>query len=152
MIYQHIVPTTTPRTTVNKEYYVKVLKQLRQHVQRKRPAIAKNFILHQDNAPCHNAFFTRDFFEKWGIEVLEHPPYSPDLAPCDYYLFPTLKKALRGRQFTSDQEASTACKVFFESLPEEAFRVTICDKWVKRWSRCIRNQGRYFEKDKNVNE
>ena len=36
--------------------------------------------------------------DRRSIEVLGHPPYSPDLAPCDFFLFPTLKKILRGRQ------------------------------------------------------
>ncbi len=67
MIYQHFVPHTTLRTTINKEYYIKVLKKLREHIQRKRPEIAKNFILHQDNALPHTAGLTRTFLAKFNV-------------------------------------------------------------------------------------
>lgn len=151
MIYQHIVPTTIPRTTVNTEYYIKVLKKLREHVQRKRPEIANSFILHQDNAPPHTSILTRAFLDKWKIEVLEHPAYSPDLAPCDFWLFPMLKKHLRGHHFKSNAQATRFCEEVFKATPPGDYESTIKTKWVQRWKRCIANKGSYFEKDTNVN-
>ncbi|GFX98454.1 HTH_48 domain-containing protein [Trichonephila clavipes] len=50
----------------------------------------KSWIFHQDNAPAHSALSVKRFLAKHNIPVLEHPPYSPDLAPCDFYLFPKL--------------------------------------------------------------
>jgi hypothetical protein len=47
-----------------------------------------SWILHHDNAPAHNALSVKTFLAKHKIPVLEHPPYSPDLAPCDFFLFP----------------------------------------------------------------
>ncbi len=151
MIYQHIVPHTIPKTTVNSEYYIKVLKKLREHVQRKRPEISKSFILHQDNAPAHTSSLTRAFLDKWKIEVLGHPPYSPDLAPCDFWLFPMLKKHLRGFQFESNAQAARFCEEVFKATPPRDFESTIMTNWVARWKKCIANKGHYFEKDKNVN-
>ena len=54
---------------------------------------------HHDIAPSHRASTTQETIDRLSIEVLGHPPYSPDLAACDFFLFSTLKKILRGRQF-----------------------------------------------------
>jgi hypothetical protein len=63
--------------TVNKQYYLEVLTKLRERVLRKRPELWRNgWILHQDNALC-----MKQFLANHNITVLEHPPYSPDLAP-----------------------------------------------------------------------
>ena len=54
----------------------------------------KKVFFHQDNAPVHNSIVVRDYLTKMGIKTLPHPPYSPDLVPCDFCLF--LK--IRGRR------------------------------------------------------
>ena len=56
------------------------------------------FLLH-DNAPAHRSVSVKDFLSKKNVKALEHSPYSPDLAPADFYLFPRLKSALKGRRF-----------------------------------------------------
>ena len=80
--------------TVNQVYYLEVLKRLREKVRRKRPELfAKNsWILHHDNAPAHTALSVREFLATKQIAVLEHPAYSPDLAPSDFFLFPKIKE------------------------------------------------------------
>ena len=88
--------------TVNQQYYIEVLTKLREHVRRKRPELWRNgWILDQDNAPAHNALSVKQFLANKNITVLEHPPYSPDLAPCDFYLFPKIKSVLKGTHFVS---------------------------------------------------
>ena len=76
--------------TINKEYYLQVLRRLREAVRRKRPDMwaAKNFQLHHDNAP--RSFCTCDpcFSSQKQLSLVRHAPYSPDLAPCDFWLFP----------------------------------------------------------------
>ena len=59
---------------------------------RKRPALFKSaqWHFHQDNAPVHNSILVTDYLTKMGINTVPHPPYSPDLAPCNFCLFPTL--------------------------------------------------------------
>jgi len=64
--------------------------QLLPAVAEKRPELVENFILHQDNAPPHKARIVTEFLVEQGIETLRHPPYSPDLAPSDFWLFDTL--------------------------------------------------------------
>jgi len=56
---------------------------------------------HQDNAPAHNALSVKQFLANTKITVLEHPPYSPDLATCDFYRFPKTKSLLKGNHFVS---------------------------------------------------
>jgi len=76
--------------TVNKEFYKTVLQRLRDAVHRHRPEKWRsgNWILHHDNAPAHRAVTTNEFLAKHNILSFPHPPYSPDLAPCDFFLFP----------------------------------------------------------------
>ncbi|QQP54565.1 Uncharacterized protein FKW44_007435, partial [Caligus rogercresseyi] len=63
----------------------------------KRPEMAKrDWYFHFDNAPCHTANSTKEFLAKKGIKVIDHPPYSPDLAPADFFYFPVMKKMLEG--------------------------------------------------------
>jgi len=73
--------------TVNHAFYKDVLERLRKRVQRVRTDIAEDWVLHHDNAPAHTALSIREFLAKKNIPVLLHPPYSPDLTPCDFYLF-----------------------------------------------------------------
>jgi hypothetical protein len=82
--------------TVNAKFYVEVLKRQRERVRRARPELwAENaWILHQDNAPSHTALVTRKFFSKNKITTMDHPPYSPDLVPCDFYLFHKVKNIM----------------------------------------------------------
>ena len=96
---------------VNQQYYIEVLRKLRERVRRKRTELWRNvWILHQDYAPAHNALSAKEFLANKNITVLEHPPYSPDLAPCDFCLFPKIKTVLKGTHFmpVEDVKAKTA--------------------------------------------
>ena len=68
----------------------------------------ENVILHQDNVPSHTATSTKQAVDSLGFEPLPHAPYSPDLAPCDFHLFPKLKNELRGIHFETDTELLSA--------------------------------------------
>ena len=76
MIYMHWVPTGQ---TVNKEYYVEVLREFRKRFCRKRPAFFKSGQWHfqQYNAPLLNSILVTDYLSKMGIKTVPHPPYSP---------------------------------------------------------------------------
>jgi len=65
-------------------------------------------LLLQDHAPAHRTLATQKKLAYLGFQCLEHPPYSPDLAPSDYHLFPGLEKQLKGRHFSSDAEVIAA--------------------------------------------
>ena len=79
--------------TVNKEYDVEYLRELRKRYRRKRPALFKSAQWHfqQDNAPVHNSILVTHYLT---INTVPHRPYSPDLAPCDFWLFSKLRGCL----------------------------------------------------------
>ena len=64
-------------------------------------------ILH-DNASAHKTGAVTQFFSENRIATLPHPAYSPDLAPCDFWLFPKLKELLAGNKYTRAQDLSKA--------------------------------------------
>jgi hypothetical protein len=81
----------------NQQRYFEVLATSRESVQRKRPELSPDkWILHNGNTPAHDALRVREFLGKKSIKTIDHPPYSPDLAPCDFFLFPKLKKCPEG--------------------------------------------------------
>jgi transposase len=79
---------------------VEILKVLHEAVHRKRPELWPNdWILHHHNAPAHKALSVKQFLAQKSITEMERPQYSHDLAPKDFWLFPKIKSALKGRRF-----------------------------------------------------
>lgn len=146
IVYVHWVPEGQ---TVNQHFYIEVLKALRERVRKRRPDLwkTKSWILHQDNAPAHSALSVKAFLAKYGIAVLEHPPYSPDLAPCDFFLFPKVKSALKGTRFESVEEVKAKAAEVLNQLAEEDFQHCF-HQWKRRMERCRDRQGEYIEGDK----
>jgi len=85
---------------------------------------------------------------KLGFTVLEHPAYSPDLAPSDYHLFGPLKDALRGRRFASDEGVIEAAHEWLAAQLKTFFSEGI-QKLLERWNNCIAKHGQYTEKRYN---
>ena len=84
---------------------------------------------------------------KHATTVLPQPPYSPDLAPADFFLFPKLKSTPKGRHFESIEAMKTNLLAHLRSIPKTAFQE--CFRTLKkRWQRCIQSRGEYFESDK----
>jgi len=86
IVHKEFVP---PGQRVNAAFYVEVLKRLRENVRRKRPDQWRNntWLLHHDNAPAHAALLTRRILTDNNMTVVPHPPYSPDLAPSDFFFY-----------------------------------------------------------------
>jgi len=72
--------------------------------------------------------------------------YSPDLAPCDFYLFSKMKLQLKGRCFVSTEEIKAELQQVLNTLTSADFNECF-KKWQNRWDRCIQAQGDYFEGD-----
>ena len=87
--------------TINQHIYKHILRRLMRSVREKRRELweTRSWLLHHDNAPAHNAMGIREFLAKNNIAVPEQPPYSPDLAPCDFFLYPKLKEVIKGTRF-----------------------------------------------------
>ena len=80
-----------------------------------------------------------------NIEIMGHPPYSPDLAPSDFFLFPRIKDKLRGLRFESAEEAVDAFETEIKHLTPEDWKKCFGD-WFSRMQKCIDCGGKYFEK------
>ena len=75
--------------------------------------MAKKKVLFQhDNAPAHSVAIATAKLVELRYELLPHSPYSPDLTPCDFFLFPNMKKWLGGKRFTSNEEVIAATEVY----------------------------------------
>lgn len=133
-------------TTVNGAYYAALLHKLRQNIREKRRGkLTRGVRLLHDNAAVHTAGITQAAIRDCGFEQIDHPPYSPDMAPSDYYLFGNLKKDLRGRHFSDDEEVKAAVWAHFEDKPKEYFFRGI-ELLLKRCNKCIDVRGDYIEK------
>jgi transposase len=87
-----------------------------------------------------------EFLAQNNITMLPHPLYSPDLASCDFVLFPKLKTHLKGHYFgTAENVQATATRPL--NISSEDF-LHCYEEWQQRWNHCIRSQGAYFEGDK----
>ena len=78
-----------------------------------------SWILHHDNAPAHNALSVKRYLAKNNIPVMEHPPYFPDLAPCDFFLVPKIKSALKETRFESVDAVKAKATQFLNSLTQD---------------------------------
>jgi len=78
--------------------------------------------------------------------VCPHPPYSLDLAPCDFWLFPKVQMTMKGKDFESIQDIEAAMTVQLKTLTNEDFQ-NCFRKWQERWDKCVRSDGEYFEGD-----
>jgi len=97
--------------TINAEYYLSLLVQIKGILKEKRRGkVTMGVLFLHDNAPAHGALATQKKPANLGFQCLDYPPYSPDLAPLDYRLFPGLKKQLKGRHFSSDAEVIAAAE------------------------------------------
>ena len=141
MIYTNYV---TPGSTVNADYIVDVLGRFLKSFKLRQPEKATGcWILHWDNAPVHTAAKTKKFLVEKGIKTLVHAPYSPDLAPADFFLFPTVKLALSGISIDGTM-VKAAWERVIETTSKEDF-ARAYQKWHDRHMKCVRLQGDYVE-------
>ena len=133
--------------TVNKEYYVEVLREFRKRFRRKRPTLFKSaqWHFHQDNAPVHNSILVTDYLTKMGFKTVPQPPYSPDIAPCDFWLSSKLKEKLRGCHYETIEEMKEAVTKVTDMLTQEDFHGAF--QKLLEWYKCIAAGEDYFKGD-----
>ena len=144
-VHKEFVP---PGQTVNGKFYCEVLRRMRENVRHKWPEMCKNgdWLLHHDNAPTHTLLFVREFLTKNNMTTVPHSAYSPDLAPCAFYVFPKKKFQLKGRHFVSIEEIQAKSQQVLNTLTVADFNECF-QKWQNNWDRCIQAQGDYLEGD-----
>ena len=101
------------------------------------------FLLH-DNAPSHNATIFKQSLAQWKVTVLDHPPYSSDLTPTDYFLFPKVKSHLKGRLFDSFSDIQKAVTSTLNAIAKDDFYKGIQELY-DRANPCVQLEGMYIE-------
>ena len=128
-----------------KFYRESVLTQLVDFYQKRRPHTGVRGIkLLHDNAPAHKSATVQEYLKESGLDVLDHPPYSPDLSPCDFLLFPRLKETLAGHRFESLCGIGSAVYQCLQHIPKEDYRAAF-QKWVDWCKMCVEADEAYFE-------
>ena len=132
--------------TITGEYYSNLLIGLDEKIREKRPGLQKKkIIFHQDNAPANKSVLAMGQLRNLHYELLEHPPYSPDLAPSDFFLFPKFNLFLAGQRFSSNQETIAAVERYFADLTKNHYRDGIM-ALEHPWNKCISLKEDYVEK------
>ena len=126
--------------TTRTPYLVEVVREFRKRFSLERPALFKSGQWHfyQDNAPVHNSILVTDYLTKMDIKTVRHPPYSPDLAPCDLWLF----SKLRGCRYETIEEMKEAVMKVIDMLTQEDFHGSF-QKLLERYNKCIAAGGYY---------
>ena len=128
---------------INGAYYAAELRRWRQEIARKRRGkLTRSILLLQDNVPAHTSQVAMTAATKCEFVP---PPYSPDMPPCDFYLFPKLKSNLRGTQFGSNEGVIAAVNEYLEDQ-EKDFLLEGISKLELRSTKCIALKGDCIEK------
>lgn len=143
MVLQYPVPEHTSVT--GKLYAEKILPGVVNHYIATRPRTGvRGLKLLHDNAPAHKSAVVIDYLTSKRLSTLEHPPYSPDLAPCDFWLNPLIKQQLRGRRFETRTAVGRALYQCTSTIPKSEYKQAFSD-WIKRLNKCVQVHGEYFE-------
>jgi len=109
--------------TITGAYYATLLDRLKEELKKKRPRLTcKKVLFYQDNMPSHKSTVAMAKLHELGCELIPHPPYSPDLAPCNFFLFPNLKTWLDGKKFSSNEEVIVAVNEYFADFETAYFK------------------------------
>ena len=127
---------------INSSYYSNLVETCRRNRRKMRGC---PLWLLQDNAPVHKSGQTMAIIEGSGFQLLPHPPYSPDLAPSDFYLFRHLKKHFRGEKFENPDDLRENVVTFLGEQSKNFYKNAFLEL-VERWKKCIENGGSYVEK------
>jgi histone-lysine N-methyltransferase SETMAR len=101
--------------------------------------------MYHDNVRPHSANQTTATLRSFKWEVLQHPPYSPDLAPSDLHLFGPLKHHLSGKGFPDDDAVERAVRAWFQQQPKECYAAGF-QGLARRWDKCLNLCGDDVEK------
>jgi histone-lysine N-methyltransferase SETMAR len=128
--------------SITAEVYCQMLDRVAAALAEKRPH-RQNQIFLQDNARPHTARLTQQKLAELGWEVLDHPPYSPDLAPSDYKAFRSLQNWLNGKEFANEAELRLSIQEWIDSRNAGFWVMGFIDL-PERWRKVIEYEGDYF--------
>lgn len=143
IVYYELLPNNQ---TINSDKYCSQLDKLKAEIGKKCPELVnrKGVVFHHDNARPHTSLQTRQKLLEFGWDVLPHPPYSPDIAPSDYYLFRSLQNSLNGMSFDSLGRLKNYLDDFFGEKTQDFYERGIM-KLPKRWKNIVEQNGAYIK-------
>ena len=120
--------------TVNKAYYLKVMRRLQEAIRQKRTELWKNqlWILYPDNLSAQTTMLVSVFLAKNKPIIMPQPPYSPDLAPADFTLFPKLNILMKGKRFGMIGEIKEKSKQEPLAIPK-----SVSQKCLEDWKKTL---------------
>ncbi|GFW27894.1 mariner Mos1 transposase [Trichonephila clavipes] len=141
-VSEMIIKLLPDNTTINSEVYCHQLEKLNDALQQKRSELInrKGVVFHQDSARPHTSLVTRQKLLQLEWDTMPHPPYSPDLAPSDYYLFRSLQNFLT---LTSNKEVKNHIGQFFASKDQKVSERGIM-LLPERWQKVLDQNGQYI--------
>lgn len=141
IIYYEVLPYGR---TITAEVYCSQLDRLNEALKSKRPTMhaERKIYFQHDNARPHTALITRQKLIDLGWKKIDHPPYSPDLAPSDYHLFRSLQHFLSGKKFNNIDEVKSGLAQYFASKPESFYSKGI-KMLLNRWKNVLDTNGEY---------
>ena len=145
IFHKEFVPTGQ---TVNAMFYLGVLKRLVSRIRRIRPEYREegSWRLLHDNAPSHHSTLTTGYLTKNRIVSINHSPYSPDMAPCGFYLFGKLHLAMKGKRYADVNAIPMASTAILNAIPKDDLKKSF-HNLLDRANRFIQCEGDYFEGD-----
>ena len=138
----YVVPNNNK---INSEIFSNdILDDMIEELYKTRPSkFIRDFILHFDNASTHTSKKTKEKIKTMKLRILEHPSYSPDLAPCDFFLFGYLKETLRGIEINDEKECYEIVVEKLNQISKEVYKKVFLE-WIKRLKWVISNNGDYY--------
>ena len=133
------------KVKITSEYFIEnVLKKIEKlEIVEKAKTQKQRLLIHFDNTPSHKSKMVNEFLRTSRFHKLEHPCYSPDLSPCDFRLFGTMKESFENKEFETEEELFESIIEFFNGKTHE-FWISLFDSWIKRLEKCIACNGNYF--------
>jgi len=133
-------------STVTGAYYAVELRKLHEALKSKhRGKLRHGVLLLHDSAPAHTSAVATSATAECGYGLVPYPPYSPDLAPCEFCLFPLLKRDFSGTHFSNDNDVIASVEVFLQGQDKLLYKAGI-QKLQKLWNKCIEIGRDYVKK------
>ncbi len=133
--------------TINKFVFKAFIERVQSSLRLRRACKWGNieeYLIHMDNASPHRALIIKNCLQAMKWSVLKHPPYSPDLSPVDFFLFPRLKKKLKGINFPNLRSLREAIDTELGLIASWEWQACF-DDWITHCRKCVLHEGRYFE-------
>jgi histone-lysine N-methyltransferase SETMAR len=137
----HVVKLLPKNNHINAEYFVS---EILNDIGDEFAVILPPVYLHFDNAPSHTAKMSQQAVRENKMILVPHPPYSPDLAPSDFFLFGFLKDKLKGTAFKTPEEVETKVKEILGGISKDML-ISVMHEWMKRLEKVIESPAKYYD-------